>query len=360
MKDKEPQFTVYVVTGEAFKFYMEIACAAFHISAPFVNASRLEFTYTDQGGNIIKTHFIWGHHWDLLDKDTEIRFVTLGTGEEHEVLWKQSGLHARYFTIFLLMGHFYLYANSSSKLSDPIRTSEQLEELQKAGANIDFSKINENNMFLFMEEKSFEVSAESTKDLNENQTAYLEEIESKNDYDNYIYPEMLQLYNFINDWKNSEQDKPLTLQCGGKKLKLENTNNWIFGVLNHSFDNLLVIKSVEEAQDELAFNYSKKAGRKANNKHQTLILKGAQDIFKVGNDSDEITNQYCEFVRDLLKHFHLSISKDDFNHDDDIKNIRSRMRYLQKNSSKERWGATGANDFYPASIKYILDLYKDA
>lgn len=165
---------------------------------------------------------------------------------------------------------------------------------------------------------------------------YSEQIIDEFDYIDNIRPDMLELYRFINDWKSIPQDKPITLICGNKKLKLNNNRNWMFKAFNDYLEEHLGVESVEEAETELARKYSKKTGRKAN-KYQTLVIYGLDKLYQNIKQTEEITNQHCQFIRDYLKYLGMPISEDGFDHDDDIKNIRSRIRYLRKTGCSEQW-----------------------
>lgn len=162
------------------------------------------------------------------------------------------------------------------------------------------------------------------------------EIIDEFDYIDYIRPDMLELYRFVNDWKSIPQDKPITLICGNKKLKLNNNRNWMFKAFNDYLEEHLGVENVEEAETELARKYSKKTGRKAN-KYQTLVIYGLDKLYQNIKQTEEITNQHCQFIRDYLKYLGMPISEDSFDHEDDIKNIRSRIRYLRKTGCSEKW-----------------------
>ena len=164
------------------------------------------------------------------------------------------------------------------------------------------------------------------------------EILDEYNYEEDIRPEMLQLYNFINNWKKAPKNEPIIIKWGSKTIKLDNVENWIPKAINtyFRFDNLC-IDSVDEATDELTTRYSKKTGRKVLNKYQTLLIYGIDKLYQKATNSEEITNQQCVFIRNYLKYLDIPISEDDFDHDDDIKNIRSKIRYMRKNSYPVKW-----------------------
>lgn len=87
----------------------------------------------------------------------------------------------------------------------------------------------------------------------------------------------------------------------------------------------------------LKYRYTKKTGRKPN-KYQLLLIYNIDTLYQKITGKDEITNKQCTFIRDLLKHFRLPIS--DVDHEDDIKNIRSRIRYLRKTGCSDNWVAS--------------------
>lgn len=161
--------------------------------------------------------------------------------------------------------------------------------------------------------------------------------ENRDIYLREVRPEMLQLYNFVNDWKKSPYEFPLVLKCGSKKMQLDNKENWIFTAINNYLDQYLRIKDVETSKLELELEYSTKTGRKTNNPYQTLFINGIDKLFQDITQSEEISNDECRFIRDYLKYISLPISDDGFEHDDDIKNIRSRIRYLRKTDYSPSW-----------------------
>lgn len=320
--------------GDHFKLCIPILLKYFNVSVPFLNGADMEFSYTHKSGNFVTNNFNVGSHSDYLNEESEVRFYVINS-EEIFSLFEKSGLDYNFFVIILLAEHLYIHSiKSNDPFLDPIRTDAQFEELDREGIGFDI-KIHPDDLYLYVKEKKYTPNAD--EDLNENQKAFLEEIDDENDYINYIRQEMLELYLFVNDWKTSAS-QPLTLKCGAKSLKLNNYNNWIFKALNDYLNKKIDISSVKEAEDDLAFNYSKKIGRKADNKYQTLMIYGIDNLYRNVTKTEEITNQQCEFIRGYLKHIGLPLTQDGFDHDDDIKNIRSRIRYLRKNGCSETWG----------------------
>jgi len=51
-------------------------------------------------------------------------------------------------------------------------------------------------------------------------------LEEQTTYMDDVRPDMLKLYNFINDWKKMPEEEPIILACGSKKLRLDNKSNW--------------------------------------------------------------------------------------------------------------------------------------
>lgn len=326
------------LTGAQFKICINVLIENFNVSIPYINGVGFELTYNNKKGKSITTEFNYGHHFLSYLNDQSIVCFYVRYSEWFSSLSEKSGLGKQFIIIILLAEHLNIYAHKKDqKLSDPIN-EEQLDKLKEEGVELLFNgeeKIHPDDIFLYAKEKQYTSSSE--EELNENQKAFLGEITDESDYINYIRQEMLELYLFVNDWKKPT-DQPLTLKCGAKTIKLNNHSNWTFKALNEYLNKYIDINSVEEAQDDLAFNYSKKIGRKANNKFQTLMIYGIDNIYQTATDSEEITNQQCEFIRDYLKHLGLPITQDSFDHDDDIKNIRSRIRYLRKNGCSETWG----------------------
>ncbi|QIK59891.1 hypothetical protein G7050_08645 [Dysgonomonas sp. HDW5A] len=162
-------------------------------------------------------------------------------------------------------------------------------------------------------------------------------MEDRDIYKHYVRPDMLQLYSFINDWKKTPTEAPITIICGNKKLQLDNKSNWIFTAINNHLEQYLRgIKNVDQAQLELEEKYSKKTGRKSN-KFQNILINGIDKLFQDLTNNTEISNEQCRFVRDYLKYVDMPISEEEFDHEDDIKNIRSRIRYLRKLDYQANW-----------------------
>ncbi|TFD97331.1 hypothetical protein E2605_06595 [Dysgonomonas capnocytophagoides] len=332
--------------GDHFKLCIPILLKYFKVSVPFLNGADMEFSYTHKSGNFVTNNFNVGSHWDYLNEESEIRFFVMNS-EEIVSLFEKSGLDYDFFVIILLAEHLYIHSiKSNDPFLDPIRTEEQFEELERQGVEFDI-KVHPDDMYLYATEKKYTPNAD--EELNRNQEAFLEEVSDESDYINHIRQEMLELYLFVNDWKTSK-NQPLTLKCGAKSLKLNNYNNWIFKALNEYLNKHTDIDSVEEAEDDLAFNYSKKTGRKANNKYQTLMIYGIDNLYRNVTKTEEITNQQCKFIRDYLKHIGLPLTQDYFDHDDDLKNIRSRIRYFRKNGCPEIWGLSSLN--YDMTMKF--------
>lgn len=181
----------------------------------------------------------------------------------------------------------------------------------------------------------FYIQIDDAPEINSEEVEFYDE--NRDIYKDHVRKEMLQLYNFVNDWKKSPFEFPMVLKCGSKKLQLDNKNNWIFTAINNYLDEYLRIEDVETSQLELELNYSTKTGRKANNQYQTIFIYGIDKLFQDITKSDEISNDECRFIRDYLKYVGLPISEDGFDHDDDIKNIRSRIRYLRKTNYQPNW-----------------------
>ncbi|MBF0576259.1 hypothetical protein [Dysgonomonas sp. GY617] len=182
----------------------------------------------------------------------------------------------------------------------------------------------------------FYIQITNTPSLEDNdlESIYMEE---RDIYKHHVRPDMLQLYSFINDWKKTPTEPPITLICGNKKLQLDNKSNWMFTAINNHLEQYLRgIKNVEQAQLELEENYSKKTGRKSN-KYQNILINGIDKLFQDLTNTTEISNEQCRFVKDYLKYVDMPISEEEFDHEDDIKNIRSRIRYLRKLDYKANW-----------------------
>lgn len=167
-------------------------------------------------------------------------------------------------------------------------------------------------------------------------------------YENDIRPELLELYLFINDRKWSPPSKPITLKWGHKTLKLQHANNWFTNAINQYLESIdLYSQTHEDRLKELEYHRAKKikqSGRKVDNRFQTLFIHGIDKLYLKKTNDPKVTNQECEFIRDYLKYMNLPISKDDFDHDDDIKNIRAKVQYMRKNGCPVRW--TDDNDAY--------------
>jgi len=158
----------------------------------------------------------------------------------------------------------------------------------------------------------------------------------EHEYRNYIRPDMLKLYNFVNDWRKTPTDEPVIIACGSKKLKLDNKSNWIFTAINDYLKTYLKVDNVESAKEELETEYNSKAGKKMN-KFQSIFTYGIDGLYQEIQGTDEITNEECCFIRDFLKYIGQPISKDGFDDPDDIKNIRSRLRYMRKTEFTPDW-----------------------
>ncbi len=157
----------------------------------------------------------------------------------------------------------------------------------------------------------------------------------QHEYTNHIRPDMLKLYNFVNDWRKTPTDEPVIIACGSKKLKLDNKSNWIFTAINDYLKTYLKVDNVESAKEELE-TYNLKAGKKMN-KYQSIFTNGIDCLYQHINDTEEITNEECCFIRDFLKYLGQPISQDGFDDLDDIKNIRSRLRYMRKTEFEPNW-----------------------
>lgn len=175
----------------------------------------------------------------------------------------------------------------------------------------------------------------------EEQTAYIDNIR----------PDMLKLFNFINDWKKIPQEEPIILACGSKKLRLDNKSNWMFTAINNYLKTYLNVDNVDAAKEELEIKYSQKAGKKMN-KYQSIIAYGIDCLYQDIYQTEEITNEMCCLIRDYLKYIGQPISQDDFDHPDDIKNIRSRIRYLRKTDFKPDWFLEDMEDLPPIRSSY--------
>jgi len=162
-----------------------------------------------------------------------------------------------------------------------------------------------------------------------------------------VRPEMLELYRFISKCQK-KGEQPFTLKCGSETLKLDNSESWIYTAINNYLKTyLLNINSPEQAKIELEENYPSKTGRKTN-KYQNIFIYGIDELFQELNNTIEITNEECRFIRDYLRWVRLPLTDEelrtdevenieDLNNDDQIKNIRSRIRYLRKLDYKPAW-----------------------
>lgn len=180
----------------------------------------------------------------------------------------------------------------------------------------------------------------------------IDEIENYNaleqhEYTNHIRPDMLKLYNFVNEWRKVPTDEPVIIACGSKKLKLDNKSNWIFTAINDYLKTYLKVDNIDSAKQELE-TYNLKAGKKMN-KYQSIFAFGIDNLYQDFTGKDEITNEECYFIRDFLKYLGQPISKDGFDDPDDIKNIRSRLRYMRKIEFEPDWYSV---DDSPVQSKY--------
>ncbi|MDU1905158.1 MAG: hypothetical protein E6772_10280 [Dysgonomonas sp.] len=157
----------------------------------------------------------------------------------------------------------------------------------------------------------------------------------QHEYTNLIRPDMLKLYNFVNDWRKTPTDEPIIIACGSKKLKLDNKSNWIFTAINDYLKTYLKVDNVESAKEELE-TYNLKAGKKMN-KYQSIFAFGIDNLYQDISGKEEITNEECCFIRDFLKYLGQPISQDEFDDPDDIKNIRSRLKYMRKTEFEPNW-----------------------
>lgn len=169
---------------------------------------------------------------------------------------------------------------------------------------------------------------------------YIEEMQdviNSIDYSEYIRPEMLKLFNFINDWKKIPQDEKVILKCGAKTLELNNPRNWIFTSINNYLDEHLRVETVEQAKEELQSNYSKKTGRKIVNRYQSAVIYGVSSIYQHFTNNASVSNQLCRFIRDYLKYLEMPITDDDFEHNDQLSLIKAKIYELRKKGGTPNW-----------------------
>lgn len=187
--------------------------------------------------------------------------------------------------------------------------------------------------------------------LNAENTEIEPNLEEQYRYIENVRPEMLQLYNFINDWKKQPFEEPITLACGSKKMRLDNKSNWMFTAINNYLKTYLNVDSVAAAKNELETKYNSKAGKKMN-KYQSIITYGIDCLYQDIYQTEEITNDMCCLIRDYLKYIGQPISNDEFDHPDDIKNIRSRIRYMRTTDFKPDWLSQDLDDLPPVRSSY--------
>lgn len=178
-------------------------------------------------------------------------------------------------------------------------------------------------------------------EASKNQSAeYREEMQNiidNIDYSEYIRPDMLQLYDFINDWRKQPQNEKVVLKCGAKTLELNNHRNWIFTAINRYLDEHLKVSSVEQAKEELKTNYSTKTGRKVSNRYQSAVIYGVSCIFQKFTNSQSVSNQLCRFIRDYLKYLGMPITDDDFEDNDQLSLIKAKIYEFRKKGGAPNW-----------------------
>ncbi len=342
MPNTKSEYTDFIrMDGQSFEVCLQLIMNSFNVSIPFINGAGFKLEYNNSEGKPIITQFIYGYHFqDYLTEEIKVTFQVSDMDCIMEIFQKH-GIEANIYIVIMLVEYLYI---SSQKEAEHTINPINVDDLDKLGINLD--NITPDNFHLFMAEKK----SDFDKELNENQKQFLQEANDEYDYVDFARQEMLELFIFVNDWKESAE-QPLTLKSGYKTIKINNKGGWTYKALNNYFNEHLGIETVEEAKDDLAFNYSKKTGRKTNNKFQTLMIYGIDNLYRATTKSEEITNQQCELIRDYLKHLGLSISQDSFDDPDDIKNIRSRIRYLRKNGCAETWGLP------PSHLETIQKLY---
>lgn len=166
-------------------------------------------------------------------------------------------------------------------------------------------------------------------------------------------PDMLKLYIFLNERKMT-QDDPLILCTKTKnKITLDNKSNWITDALNEYLEKKLQLESVEEAKSELETLTKRNAGRKLGNRKEADMILTIDNFWRKHTGLTTITNAECLFILRYLDYLGLKKceSEDESFLVDDMKNIRSRIKYLRK----ENYQIRSLEDFIDANnMRYFF------
>lgn len=169
---------------------------------------------------------------------------------------------------------------------------------------------------------------------------YIEEMQDiidSIDYSEYIRPDMLKLFNFVNDWKKIPQNEKVIIKSGAKTLELNNHRNWIFTAINNYLEEHLRVSTVEQAKEELQTDYSKKTGRKIVNRYQSAVIYGISAIYQQFTNNASVSNQLCRYIRDYLKYLEMPITDDDFEHNDQLSLIKAKIYEFRKKGGAPNW-----------------------
>lgn len=170
------------------------------------------------------------------------------------------------------------------------------------------------------------------------QEAYETYLNSDRYYEQNAYPDLLRLLTSHNNFTIHDT---VTIKIRGKSIKLDNKEQWIYYALRDLFDKL-EMPNMEVAKKELQgiINENiKQVGRKSLNKFQILFIRGIDNLWSYIFETEVDTNDKCRLIYRILKHIGLPISEEleDENMNDDIKNIRSKLKYLRNNDINEQW-----------------------
>lgn len=151
-------------------------------------------------------------------------------------------------------------------------------------------------------------------------------------YTEFVRPDMLNLYIALRAPKVRGASNQVKVSFNGNSpVLLENKTDWITFALNRYLGQYLGVKSVEDAEKELAVLYVKTTGNKMKNKDASLYMWGLAHLLQHSSFSKSekfsVSKKMSRFIAEYLTQVGII---DKLQENFDYENIRGQINYLVK------------------------------
>lgn len=151
-------------------------------------------------------------------------------------------------------------------------------------------------------------------------------------YTEFVRPDMLNLYIALRAPKVRGASNQVKVSFNGNSpVLLENKTDWISLVLNRYLGQYLGVKSVEDAEKELAVLYTKTTGNKMKNKEASSYMWGLAHLLQHSSFSKSekfsVSKKMSRFIAEYLTQVGII---DKLQENFDYENIRGQINYLVK------------------------------